>query len=69
MTLNIFDFTHTEGVSDFKHSKVRVRIRLQHSWVELLREVGFSSFEFLEDWNYTVYSKQTSRRQIAAAKK
>jgi hypothetical protein len=69
MTVNIFDFIHTEDVSDFKHSKVHIRIRLQDSWVQLLQEAGFSSFEFFADWNCTVYSKQTSRRLIAVAKK
>lgn len=28
MTVNVFDFIHTEATSDWKHSKVHVRIRL-----------------------------------------
>lgn len=69
MTVNIFDFVHTEDTSAFKHAAVRVRIRLQDSWSQLLREAGFSSFEFLGDWNCTPYSKETSQRLIAVARK
>jgi hypothetical protein len=67
MTVNIFDFIHTQTTSDFKHSQVHVRIRLQDSWERILRDAGFSSGKFLEDWGCTPYSKATSRRLIAVA--
>lgn len=69
MTVNIFDFVHTEDTSDFKHSAVRIRIRLQDSWSQVLLEAGFTRFEFFGDWNCAPYSKETSRRLIAVAKK
>jgi glycine/sarcosine N-methyltransferase len=68
MTVNVFDFIHTEDMSDFKHSRVQIRIRLQDSWIQLLQDAGFSRFEFFEDWNGTIYSRQTGRRLIAVAK-
>lgn len=67
MTVHIFDFIHTEEMSDFKHSKVYVRIRLEDSWTHLLREAGFASVKFFEDWNCTPYNKATSRRLIGVA--
>lgn len=69
MTVNIFDFIHTKATSDFKHSKVYVRIRLQDSWTRLLRGAGFTSIKFLENWDCTPYNKVTSRRLIAVATK
>lgn len=68
-TVHIFDFTHTEEKSDFQHASVRIRIRLLDSWSQVLREAGFSSFDFYGDWNRTPYSKETSQRLIAVARK
>lgn len=68
MTVNIFDFIHTEATSDFKHAKVYVRIRLQDSWAKLLREAGFSDVGLFENWNCKPYNKATSRRLIVVAK-
>lgn len=69
MTVNIFDFIHTETTSDFKHSKVDVRIRLEDGWTGLLREAGFSGVKFLGNWDGTPYSTATSRRLIGVATK
>ena len=69
MTVNVFDFIHTETTSDFRHFKVHVRIRLQDSWTKLLRDAGFSNVRFLENWDCTLYNKTTSRRLIAIATK
>jgi ubiquinone/menaquinone biosynthesis C-methylase UbiE len=69
MTVNIFDFIHTEATSDFKHSKVHVRIRLQDSWIRILKDAGFSSIKFLENWDFIPYNKATSQRLIAVATK
>lgn len=69
MRVNIFDFIHTETTSDFKRSEVHVRIRLRDSWARILRDAGFSSVKFLENWDGTPYSKATSRRLIAVATK
>lgn len=69
MTVNIFDFIHTEATSDFKHTQVYVRIRLMDGWKGLLKEAAFSNVEFFEDWGRSPYSKATSRRLIAVAKK
>ena len=68
-TVNIFDFIHTEGDSSFKHSSVRIRIRLLDSWIEILRDAGFSEVEFYGDWDATPYNKESSRRLIVVAKK
>lgn len=67
MTVNIFDFVHTETTSDFNHSKVDVRIRLQDSWTKILKEAGFSDVKFLENWDWTPYTKETSRGMIVVA--
>jgi ubiquinone/menaquinone biosynthesis C-methylase UbiE len=67
MTVNVFDFIHTETTSDFKHSKVHVRIRLQDSWTRLLHDAGFSIVRFLENWDCAPYNKETSWRLIAVA--
>lgn len=69
MTVNVFDFLHTEETSDYRHFKVLVRIRFQNSWASLLQESGFASFEFFEDWKCSPYNKTTSRRLIAVATK
>lgn len=69
MTVNVFDFIHTETSSDFRHSKVHVRIRLEDSWTRLLRDTGFSTVGFLENWDCAPYNKATSRRLIAVATK
>lgn len=68
-TVNIFDFIHTEGTSDFQHSSVRIRIRLLDSWLQILRRAGFEEIEFLGDWDSTAYDRNSSRRLIAVAKK
>lgn len=69
MTVNIFDFVHTEDTSDFKHFAVRSRVRLQGSWTQVLREAEFANCEFFGDWDWTPYSKETSRRLIAVVHK
>lgn len=68
-TVNIFDFVHTEDSTDFKHAVVRIRIRLQDSWNQILREAGFSEIEFYGDWHAAPYNKDTSQRLICVAKK
>jgi hypothetical protein len=68
MTVNIFDFIHTEESSDYGHARIDVRIRLQDSWIEILRAAGFCDVEFFEGWDFTPYSKTTSLRMIVVAK-
>ena len=68
-TVNIFDFIHTADACDFKHSSVRLRIRLLDSWRQILREAGFEEIEFIGDWDSTPYNRNSSRRFIAVAKK
>ncbi len=69
MVVNIFDFIHTETTSDFKHSEIRVRVRLSESWARILRDAGFSDVEFFENWDFTPYDKSASQRLIAVARK
>lgn len=68
-TVNIFDFIHTKGACDFRHSSVRIRIRLLDSWRQVLCDAGFMEVEFFGDWDSTLYDKNSSRRLIAVAKK
>jgi len=68
-TVNIFDFTHTQDTCDFKHSSVRIRVRLLDSWRQVLRDAGFMEVEFFGDWDSTLYDKNSSRRLIAVAEK
>ena len=67
MTIDIFDFIHTEEVSDFDHSSVRIRIRLLDSWLEILGRAGFGEVEVFGDWHGTPYDKSSSRRLIVVA--
>jgi ubiquinone/menaquinone biosynthesis C-methylase UbiE len=67
-TVNLCDFVHTENGSEFKHAAVRIRIRLQESWRQILREAGFVDVEYFGDWKSTPYDKESSRRLIAVAK-
>jgi len=55
-TVNIFDFIHTAETSDFKYCSIHIRIRLQDSWNDILREAGFSEVEFYGDWDSTSYN-------------
>jgi len=68
-TVDIFDFIHTEDVSDFKHASVQIRIRLLDSWIQMLGESGFKQAEFFGDYDMTPYDKNSSRRLIAVAKR
>ena len=69
LTVNVFDFIHTDDELDFKHHSVRIRIRLQDSWSEILHEVGFAKVDFYGDWNFTLYDKESSSRLIAVVRK
>ena len=69
MTVNIFDFIHTEDESDFWSSSVRVRVRLLDSWKEVLRDTGFVNAEFFGGWDSVAYDKESSHRLIAVAEK
>jgi glycine/sarcosine N-methyltransferase len=65
--VHIFDFIHTQETCDVQHVTVRLRIRLQDSWNQVLREVGFADVAFFGDWDGTPYDKGSSRRLIAVA--
>jgi len=67
-TVNIFDFVHTEHKYEFNHSSVKIRIRLQDSWFQILADAGFSDLEFFGDWEGTPYSKEDSNRFIVVAR-
>ncbi len=68
MTVNIFDFIHSEEVCEFEHSSVPIRIRLLDSWRHILREAGFSESRFFGDWESTPYDKMKSQRLICVTK-
>lgn len=68
-TFNIFDFVHTQEITDFHYTTVRIRILLQDSWEKLLSEAGFVSVEFFGDWESSPYDKESSRRLIVVAQK
>ena len=69
MTVNIFDFIHTENNFDFKSHSVRIRIRLLDSWNAILKDAGFIEVDFYGDWNFAPYNKEYSKRLIAVARK
>jgi len=68
-TVNIFDFVHTRDTSDFKHTAVRIRIRLQDSWKQILGDAGFKKVEFFGDLDFAPYDKKSSRRLIVVAER
>jgi SAM-dependent methyltransferase len=68
-TFNIFDFVHTQEITDFHYTTVRIRIRLQDSWRKILSESGFDKVEYFGDWESTPYDKESSRRLIVVAQK
>lgn len=55
MTVNIFDFIHTEKSSEYEQTKIDIRIRLQDSWAEILQAAGFRDVQFYENWNCDPY--------------
>jgi glycine/sarcosine N-methyltransferase len=69
MTVNIFDFIHTEDRCDFRKSSVRLRIRLQDKWKQLIHETGYEKAGFFGDWDFAPYDTAVSRRLIAVARK
>ena len=68
-TVNIYDFIHTENTCDFKHTSVRIHIRLFESWSQILSEVGFDNVEYFGSWDALPYDKVSSRRLIVVARK
>jgi len=68
-TVNIFDFTHTEQISEFNHTSVKIRIRLLDSWQNILRKAGFTKIDFYGAWNSDIYDKKASARLICVAQK
>jgi glycine/sarcosine N-methyltransferase len=69
MEVDIFDFIHTETLSDFHHSPVRIRVRLLDSWLALLGEARFGEVSVFGDWHGTPYDKASSRRLIVVARR
>jgi len=69
MEVNILDFIHAERVSDLKHIKVRIRIRLQDDWARLFKKADFSEVTFYGGWNSDLYDKAKSKRLIVVAQK
>ncbi len=67
MNVNIFDFVHTEQVSDFYTAKVHLAIRLKDNWDRLLAEAGFSKVDYFGGMDFAEYDKETSKRLIAVA--
>jgi hypothetical protein len=68
-TVNIFDFIHTADACDFKHSTVRIRVRLLDNWQQILHQTGFEKIEWFGDWHSTAYDRNSSRRLIVVAEK
>jgi ubiquinone/menaquinone biosynthesis C-methylase UbiE len=68
MTIQIFEFAHTAHTSDFNHWSVRLLMRSQDSWAEILQNSGFSEFEFYGDLAKTPYNPESSGRLICVAK-
>jgi len=69
MEVNILDFIHTEKSNDFKHFKVRVRIRLYEDWSRLFKKADFGEVTFYGGWNSDLYDKAKSKRLIMVAQK
>lgn len=69
MSINIFDFVHTEEACKFYTAKVNLAIRLKDDWDKLLAEVGFSKVDYFGGMNFNEYNKETSKRLIAVAQK
>jgi ubiquinone/menaquinone biosynthesis C-methylase UbiE len=69
MTVHMFDFVHKEEAREFRHNVFHIRLRLQDSWQEMLRQAGFAQIEFFGDWAGTPYDKEQSKRLIAVAQK
>ncbi len=69
MQVEVFDFIHTQDLSDFKHSSFRVRIRLKDDWDRILDEAGFRKVDYFGDWEFSPYDKQSSKRLLAVAQK
>ena len=68
-TVDILGFIRREDACQFKHSSVRIRIRLLDSWRQILRQAGFERIELFGDWDSTPYDRNSSRRLIVVAEK
>lgn len=67
MTVNIFDFVHTEHETCDYSSTVKLKIRLRDQWSKLLQQAGFTTIQFFGDWKANAYNKNESRRLIMVA--
>lgn len=67
MTIDVFDFIHTDELTDFQHSMVRLRVRLYDSWLRMLDKARFDEVIAYGDWRATPYDKELSRRLIVVA--
>lgn len=68
MTVNIFDFVHSEEENDFSHNKINISIRLFDEWETILRILNLDCM-YYGDWLFNQYDKQSSMRLIMVAKK
>jgi ubiquinone/menaquinone biosynthesis C-methylase UbiE len=69
MTVNIFDFVHTQERCDFRKTSLCLRIRLQDKWEQIIRKAGFRKIGFFGDWEFAPYDKTVSKRLIAVLQK
>ncbi len=66
--VHVLDIIHTSENCDFKTSRFRYRTMLCDDYEKLLKEAGFSSFDFLGNSQFDPYDKNTSGQLIVIAK-
>lgn len=69
MSVNIFDFLHTDQSCNFYTAKIDLAIRLKDDWDRLLAEVGFFKSDYFGGMDFSEYDKETSSRLIAVSEK
>jgi len=68
MTIKIFDFIHTDSLSDFRINEFKFKIRLYDDWIKILNKVNLHG-DYYGNWDLIPYNRQNSRRLIVVAKK
>lgn len=68
MTVNVFDFIHSQVTNGFTHSTIHITIRLLDQWKNILKKVNLEC-EYYGGWEHNQYDKDTSMRLIIKARK
>lgn len=67
ITVNICDLLHTSKETSFSVSPFTLRVRLVHTWQNLLKRAGIARYKIFGNWDMSAYDTMSSRRIIITA--